>query len=282
MLMAFFGEPWEYDDSRDGGYLAGIFDGEGSLGKTVLQFAQNPGPTLDRVKSLLEARGFNFTLLNNSSTSQVLVLKAMRETLRFMGMVRPPRLMAKARQVWENRCTWGKRTPIAEVISIEPLDDGEVVAIKTDTATYISDGFFSHNCAIEAVIVGYEARSWDYVRLAKLGIHDYLNSHILHRQGKIDRPADTTWPDADLRAFFKDLKKRFKEERDVSKRIVHGSNYMMTPRRMWELYPEQFPTLKTAASLQSLYFEVCPAVQKWQHQTIEVTDNGACLRNPYG
>jgi DNA uptake protein ComE-like DNA-binding protein len=68
----------------------------------------------------------------------------------------------------------------------------------------------------------------------------------------------------------------------IAKRIVHGSNYMMTPRRMWELYPEQFKTRKEAASLQALYFEVCPAVQRWQQQTIEVTDNGAMLRNPYG
>ncbi len=136
--------------------------------------------------------------------------------------------------------------------------------------------------AIEAQLVGYEARSWDYVRLAKLGVHDFLNSHILAREGKIDRPADTSWSDSDLKALFKDLKKRFPDERDIAKRIVHGSNYMMTPRRMWELYPEQFPALKNAATLQALYFEVCPAVPKWQQQTIEVTDNGACLRNPYG
>jgi hypothetical protein len=136
--------------------------------------------------------------------------------------------------------------------------------------------------AIEAVLVGYEARSWDYVRLAKLGVHDFLNGHILYRQGKVQAAPDTSWSDADLKACFKELKARFKEERDIAKRIVHGSNYLMTPRRMWELYPEQFPTLKEAAALQALYFEVCPAVQKWQHQTIEVTDNGASLRNPYG
>ena len=136
--------------------------------------------------------------------------------------------------------------------------------------------------AIEAQLVGYEARSWRYVRLAKLGVHDFLNSHILARAGKIAAPADTSWSDADLKAFFKDLKRRFPDERDIAKRIVHGSNYLMTPRRMWELYPEQFATLKAAAELQALYFEICPEVQTWQQQTIEVTDNGACLRNPYG
>lgn len=87
--------------------------------------------------------------------------------------------------------------------------------------------------AIEAVLVGYFAKSPSYIRLAKLGVHDYLNSHILFNDGKIGQPADLTWSNIDLKAFFKDLKARFEVERDIAKKIVHlcvtGDHEVLTP-----------------------------------------------------
>lgn len=138
--------------------------------------------------------------------------------------------------------------------------------------------------AIEAVLVGYFARSARYIRLAKMGVHDYLNAHILFQTGKIlqsDIP-DLGWDDKTLKAALKALKSRFPAEREVAKRIIHGGNYGMTPRRQWELYPQEFPTLKDASRLQEIYFEVCPEVKEWQRSSIEVADNGASLRNPFG
>lgn len=136
--------------------------------------------------------------------------------------------------------------------------------------------------AIEAQLVGYFAGSRDYIRLAKMGVHDFLNSHILARAGKIKNPADLNWSDADLVAFFEDLKARFKAERDVAKRVVHMSNYGGTPNRMVDANPETFPTIKIARSLQDLYFEVCPAVRKWQQHTVSIAAKQAYLRNPFG
>jgi DNA polymerase I-like protein with 3'-5' exonuclease and polymerase domains len=136
--------------------------------------------------------------------------------------------------------------------------------------------------AIEAVLVGLFANDPIYTRLAKLGVHDYLNSHILKRQGKIGQAADIAWSDADLKALFKDLKNRFKAERDIAKRIVHGGNYGMSARRMRDLNPDLFPTLKDAVSLQSLYFEVCPGVRRWQEVTINQAEDTGYLRNPFG
>ena len=53
---------------------------------------------------------------------------------------------------------------------------------------------------IEAVLVGYFARDKDYIRLAKLGIHAYLASHVL------GRPADLAWPNDKLKKYFKEIK----------------------------------------------------------------------------
>jgi len=137
--------------------------------------------------------------------------------------------------------------------------------------------------AIEAVLVGYLARSARYVRLAKLGVHDFLNAHILIREGKISaesRP-ELAWSDADLKALFKDLKTHFDHERNIAKRIVHLSNYGGTPHRIRESNPELFPTIRHAASLQGLYFEVCPEIRRWQQESVERADNGAQMRNAF-
>lgn len=110
---------------------------------------------------------------------------------------------------------------------------------------------------IEAVLVGYFAGSARYIRLAKLGVHAYMASHVLAR------PADLAWSDTDLKSYFKLLKRESPTVYDIAKRIVHGSNYVMTPRKMNYEWPEQFPTVKGAAALQGLYFELFPEIRAW-------------------
>ena len=125
--------------------------------------------------------------------------------------------------------------------------------------------------AIEAVLVGYFAGSADYVRFAKLGVHAYLASHIA------GRPADLQWSDDDLRSYFKELKGAEKTIYDTAKRVVHGSNYMMTPRKMWYEYPETFRSISAASKLQGLYFELFPAIKVW-HRTLCERIDGAKRR----
>jgi DNA polymerase I-like protein with 3'-5' exonuclease and polymerase domains len=109
---------------------------------------------------------------------------------------------------------------------------------------------------IEAVLVGYFASSPRYVRAAKLGVHAFLASHI------VGKPFDFSWSDADVRLAIKEVKKD-KPTYDTAKQIVHGSNYMMTPRKMSYEYPETFPTTAKAATLQGLYFDIFPEIKRW-------------------
>lgn len=120
--------------------------------------------------------------------------------------------------------------------------------------------------AIEAVLVGYFAGSPRYTRFAKLGVHAYVASHI------VGRPADLGWSDSDLRGYFKALKKEESEVYNLSKRIVHGSNYLMTPRKMWFEYPETFRSVKEAAQLQGLYFELFPEISAWHKDLTQRVD----------
>ena len=149
--------------------------------------------------------------------------------------------------------------------------------------------------AIEAVLVGYFAGSPDYIRFAKLGVHAYLASHIA------GRPASLEWSDADLRAYFKKLKGEEPVIYDTAKRVVHGSNYMMTPRKMWYEYPETFRSIKAASALQGMYYELfSDAIPKWHERICTQVDGskrrtgaegeridpwslGVCsARNPFG
>jgi DNA polymerase I-like protein with 3'-5' exonuclease and polymerase domains len=140
---------------------------------------------------------------------------------------------------------------------------------QTDFEKYVKeifvapDGFLFWErdfSAIEAVLVGYFAGDPSYISFAKLGVHDYLASHML------GRPADLSWSDQDLRAYFKEIKSSHKNVRDNAKRVIHGSNYMMSPRRMHELYPETFRSTKEAAHLQGLYFDLFPTIRRWHRE----------------
>ena len=113
--------------------------------------------------------------------------------------------------------------------------------------------------ALEAVLVGYFAGSARYTRFAKLGVHAYMAAHL----PEVGWEVDLTLPDDEVKKLFKKLKKEHDGPYNVSKRVVHLSNYLGTPRKMWEEYPETFPTTKDAARLQGFYFELFPEIPEW-------------------
>lgn len=114
--------------------------------------------------------------------------------------------------------------------------------------------------AIEAVLVGYFAADPTYIRFAKLGVHAYLACNIL------GQPVDLNQTDKDLKTIFAAAKAEHPLVYDTAKRIVHGSNYMMTPTKMWLEYPETFKSSKAAAALQERYYGLFPSIQKWHRE----------------
>lgn len=111
---------------------------------------------------------------------------------------------------------------------------------------------------LEAVLVGWFARDPIYIRIAKLGMHAYVASHMIHR------PADLTWPDLEISAYFAEVKGSHPEQYNRCKRTVHGTGYGMTPQGMVLMFPKDFPTLKDAQHTQKIYFSCAPGVPKWQ------------------
>lgn len=152
------GQPWSDGDSRDSGYLAGVYDGEGCFMKGSasrsgyrIAFAQRPGVVLDRTRQLLTDSGF--TPSNNRSHASGVAtfeLGGLHECFRFLGEIRPSRLLATARGWYDGNGAKSKSNGYSTVVAIDDVGDREVVAIGTSTRTLFAEGFYSHNsCAYD-------------------------------------------------------------------------------------------------------------------------------------
>lgn len=126
------------------------------------------------------------------------------------------------------------------------------------------------SAAIEAVMTGFFMDDPEYIRLARAGVHDYVTCV------ELGLPFDP----GELRAYRKDP--RYAEARERNKRVVHGTNYGMTPKMMTMQYPEQFRTERDAAYAQQQYFKAVPRLPAWQHETRVLAHRQTFLQNPWG
>ncbi len=137
-------------DEYSTGWLAGIFDGEGSLGKygdgaTKLVVAQNRGPVLSRIHKLLRDDGYK-TFISEQHGCVSTHLATQADIWRFLAQVRPLRLLKTFGALPEIGGFSYDRVRVAER---HVLGDRPVVAVETDTKTYIAEGFASHNCQMK-------------------------------------------------------------------------------------------------------------------------------------
>lgn len=169
--LSYFCEPWEEDASREGGYIAGFFDGAASVyipkkgsGSVIVGLAQSVKniETLKYVVSLLGKKGFDVTLRKPNKrgmvygyftqrTKSAFLAKQAHVGLRAIGTFRPPRLLRKVldRGLWNGVRYWGGKTRKVVVRSVRYLGVRDVVALKTTTGTFIAEGFLTHNSQLE-------------------------------------------------------------------------------------------------------------------------------------
>lgn len=149
------GLPWASDDSRDAGYLAGMFDGEGyfhspkaSRSAIRVGLAQKPGAVLDKVVSLLTEKGFAIDppRPQGCSSAYALEIKGLYDVWRFLGQIRPYRLMERHTEVWEGKAP-SQSGGFARIVATEDAGVRDVVDIETTTGTFVAEGLVSHNSA---------------------------------------------------------------------------------------------------------------------------------------
>jgi len=87
-----------------------------------------------------------------------------------------------------------------------------------------------------------------------------------------DAPEQITW-----------IKANFPKEYDDAKHVSHLSNYMGTPWRIKQEFPESFPTIASAESIQRLYFEtIATRVRAWQQEVLREAHEKLYLQTPFG
>jgi len=152
-------EVWEEDKTYEAGYLAAAFDGEGHISQAAnnyngcrinLGFAQKENDMSLAVEKILSNKNFIYNKQIEKKhppklgggTFKYYISGGESEILRFLGQMRPKRLLDKFDL--EAIGAMRAKTRIA-VIKKEFLGEKEVVAWQTSTKTFIAEGYCSHN-----------------------------------------------------------------------------------------------------------------------------------------
>jgi DNA repair photolyase len=139
---------WPPSPSRSwfAGFLAGIFDAEGSFSGGILRISNTDPQIIDWISRCLREFGFRFAI-EEPAGERVKPIKVarlvggLREHLRFFHLVDP----AISRKLdIEGRAV--KSDAPLRVVSIEPVGTMRLYDITTGTGDFIANGIISHNC----------------------------------------------------------------------------------------------------------------------------------------
>lgn len=150
-------DPWEFDTSREAGWLAGFLDGEGCLSGNQLSVSQtlSGGNELSaaRVSSMFAGLSDRVNTFLRRPAKQhwkpttILRVSNLPDIMRILGQIRPERLMSKwADFLYRGRAALGNKGSRQEIARIEYVGEVEVYSITTSTSTMIVEGYLSHNC----------------------------------------------------------------------------------------------------------------------------------------
>jgi hypothetical protein len=146
-------DTWEEDNTREGGYLAAAFDGEGHVSQHgrkhnngvsfQVGFAQKDNAMLRQVLKLLDGRyAISDSRCEKNETHKFTIGGGRSEILRFLGEIRPQRLLENF--VPDKLGTMQRKDTVA-VESLEFVGEQDVIGLRTSTQTTIVEGLASHN-----------------------------------------------------------------------------------------------------------------------------------------
>ena len=188
---------WDTADTRDGGYLAGLYDGEGCLTNrtttgrpTNLLFSQNKGAVMDGFLEAMDRLGLTYSYVpkapGSTSTTDTVRVSGLARMMRTIGTLRPERFIARARDLYDGAELHTTRmmegTP--HVVSVTLVGKRKVLAIGTTTRTLVANGYLSHNCQGSA----YSVLADTIVRLERAGLGDSIHL-ALHDELVVDTEA---------------------------------------------------------------------------------------------
>jgi DNA repair photolyase len=129
------------------GFLAGVFDAEGSFGSGILRISNTNQQIIDWIRRCLREFAFRFAIEEpaaddrNKPIKVVRLVGGLREHLRFFHLFDP----AISRKLNIEGRAVKSESPL-RVESIEPVGTMRLYDITTGTGDFIADGVVSHNC----------------------------------------------------------------------------------------------------------------------------------------
>jgi uncharacterized protein YprB with RNaseH-like and TPR domain len=144
---------WETDNSTSAAYLAGFYDGEGSIRKNnylEVCCSQKQGITLDYVTKLLGDKQYNLSVCKqHDDIKQIHITGGLSERLRFLGSIRPKRLLNDINFDTLEKCYVKSAIDPIYVTEIIPVGIKTVIGLQTSSKTYLVDGIGSHNTGFD-------------------------------------------------------------------------------------------------------------------------------------
>ena len=137
---------WETKDDWVSGYIAGLLDGEGSVTLNEVKrsrqiaFSQKEGIVMSFFEDYLKEHNICYTKNTRSDGCSNLCIRT--DLAKLLGLTQPRRLWEKGILAAQKRL---HKPQTVEIVNIEPGGKQEVIAIETDTHTFIAEGLASHN-----------------------------------------------------------------------------------------------------------------------------------------
>jgi hypothetical protein len=127
---------------------------------------------------------------------------------------------------------------------------------------------------IENILTGWFMGDPGYIRYGYLGLHAGVTALY------VGKPASLDWPDEQILAHLKAIKKAYPVEYDIIKHVDHGTGYGLTPYGMSEQFPKYFPTPAAAERTQAYLFLLAPGLQAWHLSVRKEAKDRGCLGGP--
>jgi DNA repair photolyase len=147
LIRRLVGWPAQTSNDWSAGFLAGIFDAEGSFSQGILRISNTDPEIIERIKDSLLSFGFRFKIehVKRERTKPIDVVRivgGLREHQRLFHMVDPA--ITRKREFFGQAIKSNSRLG---VVSIEPVGKAmRLYDITTGTGDFIADGVVSHNC----------------------------------------------------------------------------------------------------------------------------------------
>ena len=129
----------QLNDSLDyqKGYLAGLFDSEGSYSRVIRISQKKPNGIIDTAMAYLKNLGFDSV----KESSGLRLRGRVWDCIRFLGTTEPA--IFRKYESWIDTAIVHKKSKIT---SIEHIGERDLIDIQTSTKTFYAQGFPTHNC----------------------------------------------------------------------------------------------------------------------------------------